>query len=180
MSELIKCPVCGNGKDMPDYHKEDVICPCCGTDLSIYRLLTENQEHSTRVLAESQVHYVQEKANGKKWKIATAASAAVAIASIALLCVPKFQGRNTTLSDDTTFLKDSVSRVLSELDMANKEIADLKEQLSSKVLNNVYIVKRNDSPCKISRKLFGTESRYKEIEAIITKPLQPGDTLYIK
>lgn len=179
MSEQIKCPVCGK-EDIPDYHKEDVKCPCCGTDLSIYRLLTENQEHSTRVLAESQEHYIQEKANGKKWKIATAASAAIAIASIVLLCVPKFKGGDTTLSNDTTVLKDSISRVLSELDMANKEIADLKEQLSSKVLNNVYIVKRNDSPCKISRKLFGTESRYKEIEAIITKPLQPGDTLYIK
>jgi hypothetical protein len=64
--------------------------------------------------------------------------------------------------------------------MANKEITNLKEQLSSKVLSNIYIVKKNDSPCKISRKLFGTESRYKEIEAIITKPLQPGDTLHLK
>ena len=168
MSEQIKCPVCGKG-DIPDYHKEDVICPCCGTDLSIYRLLADSQDHSGR-----------SQENSKIWKIATAVSAAIAIASIVLLCVPKFQGGDTTLSNDTTVLKDSISRVLSELDMANKEIADLKEQLSSKVLNNVYIVKRNDSPCKISRKLFGTESRYKEIEAIITKPLQPGDTLYIK
>jgi nucleoid-associated protein YgaU len=64
--------------------------------------------------------------------------------------------------------------------MANQEIANLKEQLSNKVSDNIYIVKKNDSPCKISRKLYGTESRYKEIEAIITRPLQPGDTLFLK
>ena len=168
MSEQIKCPVCGK-EDIPDYHKEDVICPCCGTDLSIYRLLADSQDYSG-----------PSQENSKKWKIATAVTAAIAIASIVLLCVPKFQGGNTTLSNDTTVLKDSISRVLSKLDTANKEITDLKEQLSTKVLNNIYIVKKNDSPCKISRKLFGTESRYKEIEAIITKPLQPGDTLHLK
>lgn len=169
MEEQIKCPVCGNGKDMPDYHKEDVICPCCGTDLSIYRLLADSQEHST-----------PPQANNNIWKIAIAVSAAIAIGSIVLLCIPKFHGGNTDLSNDIIVLKDSISKVMSELVVANEEITNLKERLSSKASDNIYIVKKNDSPCKISRKLFGTERRYKEIEAIITKPLSPGDTLYIK
>lgn len=168
MSEQIKCPVCGK-EDIPDYHKEDVKCPCCGTDLSIYRLLADYQEQSTHP-----------QTNIKKWKIATAASAAIAIASLVLLCIPKFHGGNTNHSNDIIVLKDSISKVLSELDLANKEITNLREQLSAKVSDSIYIVKKNDSPCKISRKLFGTESRYKEIEAIIIKPLYPGDTLYIK
>ena len=78
MKEQIKCPVCGNGKDMPDYDKEDVICPCCGTDLSIYRLIADSQEHST-----------SPHANNKIWKIATAVSAAIAIASIVLVVFSK-------------------------------------------------------------------------------------------
>lgn len=168
MSEQIKCPVCEK-EDIPDYHKEDVICPCCGTDLSIYRMLADSQEHFT-----------SPQANNRIWKIATAASAAIAIASIVLLCIPRYHGGNTNLSKDIVVLKDSISKVLSELDVAKEEITNLKGQLPPKASDNIYIVKKNDSPCKISRKLFGTERRYKEIEAIITKPLSPGDTLYIK
>ena len=65
-----------------------------------------------------------------------------------------------------------------QLNLASLEIANLKQE--AKMSGLVYIVKKNDSPCRISRKLYGTESRYKEIEAIITRPLHPGDTLYIK
>ena len=165
MSEQIKCPVCGR-EDIPDYHKKDVICPQCDTDLSIYRLLAEYQEQSLP------------KTNNK-WKIATAASAAIAIVAVILLCIPK-----SHVEDIDEFyvaaLNDSIKKVSSELVMANQEIANLKEQLSNKVSDNIYIVKKNDSPCKISKKLYGTESRYKEIEAIITRPLQPGDTLLLK
>ena len=36
----LKCPVCGkNG--IPDFHEEDVVCPCCGSDLSIYHKLSD-------------------------------------------------------------------------------------------------------------------------------------------
>lgn len=31
MSEVFICPVCGKA-DISDYHKEEVVCPCCGTD----------------------------------------------------------------------------------------------------------------------------------------------------
>ena len=65
---------------------------------------------------------------------------------------------------------------MSELVVANEEITNLKERLSSKAFSdNIYIVKKNDSPCKISRKLFGTpRGDIKKLEAIITKPLSPG------
>ena len=76
-------------------------------------------------------------------------------------------------------MKDSISSLTSQLKSANQEIANLKVQ-SADGSDKIYIVKKNDSPCKISRKLYETESRYKEIEAIITKPLQPRDTLKIK
>jgi len=165
MSEQIKCPVCGR-EDIPDYHKEDVICPQCDTDLSVYRLLAEYQEQSLPQ-------------TNNKWKIATAALAAIAIVAVILLCIPKSQVES--IEDfNVAALNDSIKKVSSELVLANQEIANLKEQLSNKVSDNIYIVKKNDSPCKISKKLYGTESRYKEIEAIITRPLQPGDTLLLK
>lgn len=167
MSEQIKCPVCGR-EDIPDYHKEDVKCPQCDTDLSIYRLLAEYQGQS--VLPET---------NSKKWKIAIAALAAIAIVAVVLLCVPKSHVENIE-EFNVAALNDSIKKVSSELVMANQEIANLKEQLSNKVSDNIYIVKKNDSPCKISKKLYGTESRYKEIEAIMASPLQPGDTLLLK
>jgi transcription initiation factor TFIIIB Brf1 subunit/transcription initiation factor TFIIB len=169
MGEQIKCPVCGNEKDMSDYHKEYVICSCCGTDLSIYK-----------ILADSQVHSTHPENNGKIWKITTAVSAAIAIAAIVLLCIPQFQGESVDQSNNITVLSDSITKVLSELDLANREITNLKEHLSNKVPDKIYIVKKNDSPCKISKKLYGTEARFKEIESIISKPLQPGDTLQLK
>ena len=159
MIEQIKCPVCGK-VGIPDYHKEEVICPCCGTNLSIYKMLMDSRNAQT-----------SQATNDKKWKIATAASAAIAILALLFVCSPKHQDEvnNAGLNNKVAVLNDSINSLTTQLNLANEEITGI-----------IYIVKRNDSPCKISRKLYGTESRYKEIEAFITKPLQPGDTLKLK
>lgn len=169
MDEQITCPVCGK-VGIPDYHKDEVACPCCGTDLSIYKML-----------ADSQSAHTPKETNNNKWKIATAASAAIAILALVFVCLPKQQEfvQDVELTNKVESLKDSISSLTGQLKSANQEIANLKVQ-SADSSDKIYIVKKNDSPCKISRKLYGTESRYKEIEAIITKPLQPGDTLKIK
>lgn len=172
MNEQIKCPVCGKA-GIPDYHKEDVVCSCCGTDLSIYKLLSDSQEKST-----------PNNKNSKVWKIATAASAAIAIAVIVVSCILRqidISNAPSELKKENTLLRDSVATLASKLEEADKEIASLEKQIEKAPSSeNIYIIKKNDSPCKISRKLYGTESRYKEIEAIITKQLQPGDTLKLK
>lgn len=169
MSESITCPVCGK-VGIPDYHKDEVVCPCCGTDLSIYKML-----------ADSQITQTTEETNDKKWKIATAASAAIAILALIFVCLPKQKEvvDDAELSNKVVILEDSIRSLTSQLKLANQEIANLRAQ-PAVGSDKIYIVKKNDSPCKISRKLYGTERRYKEIEAIITKPLQPGDTLHIK
>ena len=169
MDEQITCPVCGK-VGIPDYHKDEVDCPCCGTDLSIYKML-----------ADSQIAHTPKETNNNKWKIATAASAAIAILALVFVSLPKQQEfvQDVELTNKVESLKDSISSLTSQLKSANQEIANLKVQ-SADGSDKIYIVKKNDSPCKISRKLYGIESRYKEIEAIITKPLQPGDTLKIK
>ena len=169
MSESITCPVCGK-VGIPDYHKDEVVCPCCSTDLSIYKML-----------ADSQITQTTEETNDKKWKIATAASAAIAILALIFVCLPKQKEvvDDAELSNKVVILEDSIRSLTSQLKLANQEIANLRAQ-PAVGSDKIYIVKKNDSPCKISRKLYGTERRYKEIEAIITKPLQPGDTLHIK
>lgn len=158
---------------IPDYHKEDVVCSCCGTDLSIYKLLSDSQEKFT-----------PNNKNSKIWKIATAASAAIAITVIVVSCILRqidISNAPSELKKENTYLRDSVATLASKLEETEKEIVSLEKQIErASSSENIYIVKKNDSPCKISRKLYGTESRYKEIEAIITKPLQPGDTLKLK
>lgn len=172
MNEQIKCPVCGKA-GIPDYHKENVVCSCCGTDLSIYKMLSDSQEQST-----------PNNTNSKIRKITVAALAAIAIIVIVVLCILKridISNARSELKKENTFLRDSVATLASKLEEANKEIESLEKQIEKATSSeNIYIVKKNDSPCKISWKLYGTESRYKEIEAVITKPLQPGDTLELK
>lgn len=171
MNEQIKCPVCGKA-GIPDYHKENVVCSCCGTDLSIYKMLSDSQEQST-----------PNNTNSKIRKITVAALAAIDIIVIVVLCIRQIDISNalSELKKENTFLRDSVATLASKLEEANKEIESLEKQIEKAPSSeNIYIVKENDSPCKISWKLYGTESRYKEIEAVITKPLQPGDTLKLK
>ena len=169
MSDSIKCPVCGK-VGIPDYHKDEVVCPCCGTDLSIYKML-----------ADSQLVNTTQETSEKKWKIATAVSAALAILAFLFVFLPKEHElvEDTELKKQLEVLNDSINSLTNQLILANQEIVKLKIQPTASS-DDIYIVRKNDSPCKISRNLYGTESRYKEIEAIITKPLQPGDTLKLK
>ena len=170
MSEVIKSPVSGKA-GIPDYHNEEVVCPCCVSDLSIYKMLSDSQETVK-----------PQETNNKNWKLATAASAAIAILALIFVFLPKKQEviDNPELINKVELLGDSINSLTKQLNLAKQEIAKLKKAKSIDTSGNIYIVKKNDSPCKISRKLYGTESRYKEIEALITKPLQPGDTLKLK
>lgn len=169
MSEVGKCPVCGK-VGIPDYHKENVVCTCCGTDLSIYKMLSDSQVNNT-----------PQGPNCKWWKITTAGMTVVAIIAITIVFCKetnKSQVIDESYKGRIAGLTDSIQVLSEQLNLASLEIVNLKQQ--SKMSGLVYIVQKNDSPCRISRKLYGTESRYKEIEAIIAKPLQPGDTLIIK
>ena len=42
-----RCPVCGN-QGIPAYHQEDVICPRCGSDLRIYKTLSDVESISSK------------------------------------------------------------------------------------------------------------------------------------
>lgn len=169
MSEQIKCPVC-NKVGIPDYHKEEVVCPCCGTDLSIYKMLSDSLERQT----------APKKTTCKIWRIATAGSITITLVVIVLLCIK--QTEVGYMRQENASLTNSVSILTSKLESADKEMERLKKQVEKALpSDDVYIVQKNDSPCKISKKLYGTERRYKEIEAKCSRlPMQPGDTLRLK
>lgn len=161
MEDNIKCPVCGK-VGIPDYHKEDVICPQCSSDLSIYRVIDNIPNKGSKKII---------------WKLAAAIAAAVAI----LLAV--FLGKTrldySTASTQTNILKDSVSLLKEQL----KTAAIIKES-DGTAPGFTYIVRRGDSFCRISKRLYGTEQNAADIaknnNKEITDDLYVGDTLYIK
>lgn len=165
-NDQIICPVCGK-VGIKDFHQEDVVCPCCGTDLSIYRMLHEANKASQLTVP----------SGFKIWKITTAALAAVVLAGALYLMLfekPSIKPDSSELS----ILRDSINTLKKELTKQNVHTSHVQ---SAETGDTLYVVRKNDSPCKISRKLFGTESRYKEIEEAMKKPLlKIGDTLILK
>ena len=127
-----KCPVCGKA-GIPDYKKEDVTCPACNTDLSIYRIIATNDS------------------NHKGWQI-LAGILVLIIASLFFFRPSKQPalGRERALQDSINVMQTQVNSLTSQMD-------------SLKDLNNggtealVYVVNHGDSFSKISRKLLGTE-----------------------
>ena len=47
MAKNTKCPVCGK-TGIPDFLNDDVKCPCCGSDLSIYRVIENIPEEGQK------------------------------------------------------------------------------------------------------------------------------------
>lgn len=167
-NEQIICPVCGKG-GIKDYHHEDVVCPCCGTDLSIYRMLND-AANASKPTATSSTNI---------WKITTATLFAVVIAGALYWTLGEKTPTQVNNGQEFSILKDSIKSLKAELESTKREILSGNVN-SSNITDTIYVVKKNDSPCLISRKLYGTERRYKEIEAVMTKPLEPGDTLKLK
>ena len=125
----IKCPVCGK-PGIPDYHNEDVVCPQCKSDLSIYRVIDN----------------IPEAKSGRNiWKPVSVVAflAAAAMGVLLLTQKPKSQIDMAMVSQ----LKDSIS-------VLNKQI-DSFEGNSIKESNGFpYVVRRGDSYCLISRRII--------------------------
>lgn len=159
MAENTKCPVCGK-TGIPDYLNEDVTCPCCGSNLNIYRLIDRIPEE------------------GHKFNIWKPISAVAFIATVGLGVLFFTQKPTVSVSptDDIAQLKDSI------------EVLNM--QLQSRASNEQsnfgykYAVLRGDSYWSISKKFYGTGTRADELakrnNRTIETPLIIGDTLIIK
>ena len=154
------CPVCGKS-GIPDYHESDIVCPQCGSDLSIYRVINQITEIQKNI-----------------WKpISVAAILAATVMGVFL-----FFNKLDTTSDlnsiaDQKQLQDSIS-------VLNIKIGALASQEKTAPSGYNYIVRKGDSFWTISQKVYGTGNRYNEIaesnNMISNDALHVGDTLIIK
>lgn len=160
MGRNTKCPVCGKA-DIPDFFNEDVKCPCCGSDLSIYRVIEKIPEDGHKL---------------NVWKPISAVAILAVVGLIVMLCTPK-PSVSSEPSEQMVQLKDSI-RIL------NDKLTQSKETEIQYVSEYSYTVLRGDSYWSISKKFYGTGTRAEEIAQYnnknIESPLNIGDTLKIK
>lgn len=176
MKDLTKCPICGKS-GIPDFHKEDVVCPCCGSDLSVY--------HNMSDLLGKCVDNHKKVKNGKLLIFSVAVLCVVFVVGFIFVCqnyrtilsknehILELQRSNSILNDSIMSLNKKVSMYLLEL---HENSPSVKEA-------HTYVVKRGDSFCKISKRLYGTEARYLEIVKLnnltVETILYPGDSLEV-
>lgn len=159
------CPVCGK-PDIPDYHKEDVTCPQCKSDLSIYRVIDSIPE---------------ENRGFNIWK----AISAVAILATAVCGFFLLQNKTSGISGGSYISKNQdQEELISQLTDSIKTLQTEIQKVETKSTSYPYIVRRGDSYCLISKKIYGTELRAEEIainnNRTLQTPLFVGDTLNIK
>ena len=159
--ESTKCPVCGK-PGIPNYHNNDVICPQCKSDLSIYRVIDKIPE---------------EKTGFNIWKPISA----VALVATAVCGFFLFQN----ISDITT---ESVEdkKVGTTIFQLRDSIATLQTTLKKTENRSVpfpYIVRKGDSFWSISQKMYGVGSKARIIaednNKTIHSPIYIGDTIFI-
>ena len=161
-NDSTKCPVCGK-VGIPNYHDADVVCPQCGSDLSIYRVIDQIPAgHKKNV-----------------WKpISVAAIIAVAVLVFFLVKPKQEEVVDVRTSPEYAQLQDSIG-------VLNEKIATLAVQPATVVSEGFpYVVRKGDSYWTISRKVYGTGTRYQEVAEAngltVKDALHVGDTLIIK
>ena len=146
-----KCPICDN-PGIPDYHLQNVICPHCGSDLSIYKTINEAAEwDNTKTLDHG--------FNAKKVFVA-------ALEFICIVAVASLISYNVSRKP----LLEQIEKMNTEISSLNESLAQAKSEAHTKpetavVGNNqfIYEVQKNDSPWIIVRKFFGITSDWESI-----------------
>lgn len=174
MSHSIQCPICGK-EGIPDFHREDVVCPCCGSDLFIYnrlREVTEIQPESSNVKLRS------------KWLfLGTISLLLIFIIITCYITYSKFTHKEaeiTKLQNKVSELQDSIQNLNTKLSKSTSTytFTDIPE-----TNYRIYIVEKGDCLRGISHKQLGTELRFEEIASlnnlVSTDVIHPGDTLKI-
>lgn len=166
MSDEIKCPVCGK-VGIPDYHAEDTVCPQCGSDLSIFRVIDQIPQA------------------GVKKRNVWMPIAAVAILTTAVLGgVLLFQEPKVPVAEDRSSefacLQDSIKMLKAQIETTTASMPDTPSQSEG----FKYVVRKGDSFWSISKRFYHTGTRYEEVAAAngldSNSKLNVGDTIIIK
>lgn len=166
MDKNYKCPIC-NKAGIPDFINEDVVCPCCNSDLSIYRKIHLSSMNTN-------------KNNSKRWIITTIFMFIICLfLSCCLYCIYSDSHEQICAMENNLKEKDTLIEQL-------KNAIKKQPKFVQKEQNGMfwYVVRPGDSFCKISKSIYGTENRYKEIIKINNLRdnaiLHPGDSILIK
>lgn len=166
MSDEIKCPVCGK-VGIPDYHAEDTLCPQCGSDLSIFRVIDQIPQGEVK--------------KRNVWM----PIAAVAILTTAVLGgIMLFQDSKVPVVEDRTSeiacLQDSIKTLKAQIETTTASTPVTPSQSEG----FKYVVKKGDSFWSISKRFYHTGTRYEEVAAAngldSNSKLNVGDTIIIK
>lgn len=170
MKDSIKCPICGkNG--IPDFHKEDVVCPCCGVDLSIHHKLSD--------LSDKNAHKTKHSVRYRYLTSLTIILIFVLFAHITKRC------RTTILHKEKQIEKLQIANdvLIDSIQYLNKKLDTAYLDRANTPKTKIYVVKDGDSFCKISKKLYGTEAKYIDIlewnNLNKNTVLHKGDTLKV-
>lgn len=177
-----RCPVCGN-QGIPAYHKEDVICPRCGSDLRIYKTLSDVESISSK----------SENATKSYKRLAILLPIIVFILCGISVCY-FYTGQSylyKTISDNNieiVHLRDSIACLTQQIQLKDKEL-NAKTEIQAYFK---YVILYNDSPWKIVRKFYGIRGDWKELAKQIAidnkiwdedqqkwKPIHPGQVIKI-
>lgn len=166
MSDEIKCPVCGK-VGIPDYHAEDTLCPQCGSDLSIFRVIDQIPQGEVK--------------KRNVWM----PIAAVAILTTAVLGgIMLFQDSKVPVVEDRTSeiacLQDSIKTLKAQIETTTASTPVTPSQSEG----FKYVVNKGDSFWSISKRFYHTGTRYEEVAAAngldSNSKLNVGDTIIIK
>lgn len=163
MTDEIKCPVCGK-VGIPDYHNEDTVCPQCGSDLSIFRVI-------------DQIPQPVEKKKNVWMPIAAAAILVAAVCGGILLFRPAKVVQIGTHNEQIAMLQDSIGRLNEKLEVAAQVPTTQSNEFK-------YVVRKGDSFWSISKRFYHTGTRYEEVAAAngldSKSKLTVGDTIIVK
>lgn len=163
MTDEIKCPVCGK-VGIPDYHNEDTVCPQCGSDLSIFRVI-------------DQIPQPVEKKKNVWMPIAAAAILVAAVCGGILLFRPAKVVQIGTHNEQIAMLQDSIGRLNEKLEVAAQVPTTQSNEFK-------YVVRKGDSFWSISKRFYHTGTRYEEVAAAngldSKSKLTVGDTIIVR
>lgn len=181
MNQSIQCPICGK-EGISDFHKKDVVCPCCNSDLSIYNRLREVTE----------IKLTSSNSELKRNQLPLVLSCLLAVALLSLGYLVYYR---STYQEDYLYEKETeINKLKKEISLLQDSISKLNSNIIEDPANiytpppskedyKLYIVRRGDSIRKISRVQLGTEQRFEEIAILNSLTsnviIHPGDTLRI-
>jgi LysM repeat protein len=138
------CPIC-NKAGLPDYTKNNVICPQCNSDLKAFMLLNSISQP-------------------QKSKIGKYMIIGVSVLSIAFLGLfLKSNSDKTELITTNHSLNDSIVKLQVAV-VINQEETELQPIAEIQEVTIKYVVKKGDYPYKIAEFFYNDGSKYKQIE----------------